>query len=479
MSNNYSFLIHKDSKAKYKGGFKMQNGRMNNTSAYNHDYYTKNKFRWKDSENWEDYDGFGDKEEWEDVWEQAQAEAKKRNPNYTPPEDVDDFVVMLGKMGYDWDKHSDKKLENMFKASKLSQEYRNAHRNSNGKRIIPPEEIDKDNSIKEKNKKEIERLANEEIGRYAQRHQEPSSSPRREANYDKAIYDNEKLQETRAINDYNLNIRGYKRKSETGSKVEKLDKYDTLPHTTKAGPLEYFKDRMNQKKNKVEAKKISNAYLKREAEISKAAYDKTLGGKIENTKQKIKDFFDPNKKKKKKKSSVKHSYSYAIRYKGEDELYHYGVPGMRWGFRKNPERALQKTIRQLEKYGQRAEKGAKRASDRNRYKQAKLQKKATKYQLKSQRVRAANNRKLFRMNDAKAGKKMLKYDQKAAKYADESAKMAKMIAKNKAKSERNIKKGQKMYAELQKQLKNTPMSKVNQADVNRGREIAKKYGFGG
>ena len=33
MSNNYSFLIHKDSKAKYKGGFKMQNGRMNNTSA--------------------------------------------------------------------------------------------------------------------------------------------------------------------------------------------------------------------------------------------------------------------------------------------------------------------------------------------------------------------------------------------------------------------------------------------------------------
>lgn len=171
--------------------------------------------------------------------------------------------------------------------------------------------------------------------------------------------------------------------------------------------------------------------------------------------------------------------NYVIRRQSEDELYHYGVPGMRWGFRKNPERALQKTVRQLEKYGQKAEKGAKRASDRNRYKQAKLQRKATKYALKSQRVRAANNRKLFRMSDAKAGKKMLKYDKKAAKYADKSAKMAKAIARGKAKSERNIKKGQKMYAELQKQLKNTPMSKVNQADVNRGREIARKYGFGG
>lgn len=39
--NNY--LVHKESRSKYKGGFQQQNGRMNNTKAYNHDYYINNK----------------------------------------------------------------------------------------------------------------------------------------------------------------------------------------------------------------------------------------------------------------------------------------------------------------------------------------------------------------------------------------------------------------------------------------------------
>ena len=67
----------------------------------------------------------------------------------------------------------------------------------------------------------------------------------------------------------------------------------------------------------------------------------TKNGRKNNSKEYNHDYYMKNKEK----------------WKGsEDELYHYGVPGMRWGFRKNPERALQKTIRQLEKYGQRAEK---------------------------------------------------------------------------------------------------------------------------
>ncbi len=33
--------------SKYQGGFQTVNGRLNNTSAYNHDYYIRNKYRWK------------------------------------------------------------------------------------------------------------------------------------------------------------------------------------------------------------------------------------------------------------------------------------------------------------------------------------------------------------------------------------------------------------------------------------------------
>ena len=35
------------SKSKYSGGFQVKNGRKNNTSAYNHDYYIKNKEKWR------------------------------------------------------------------------------------------------------------------------------------------------------------------------------------------------------------------------------------------------------------------------------------------------------------------------------------------------------------------------------------------------------------------------------------------------
>lgn len=39
------------SKSKYSGGFKIINGRKNNTSEYNHDYYQKNKHKWKKDAN--------------------------------------------------------------------------------------------------------------------------------------------------------------------------------------------------------------------------------------------------------------------------------------------------------------------------------------------------------------------------------------------------------------------------------------------
>lgn len=52
--DNSRSIVHK---SKYAGGFKTVNGRTNNTSAYNHDYYMKNKDRWSDNvDKWTDYD---------------------------------------------------------------------------------------------------------------------------------------------------------------------------------------------------------------------------------------------------------------------------------------------------------------------------------------------------------------------------------------------------------------------------------------
>lgn len=37
------------SRSRYSGGFTTVNGRLNNSSAYNHDYYVKNKDKWADN----------------------------------------------------------------------------------------------------------------------------------------------------------------------------------------------------------------------------------------------------------------------------------------------------------------------------------------------------------------------------------------------------------------------------------------------
>lgn len=59
-----SELWHAKSKSKYKGGFKTTNGRKNNTAEYNHDYYTRNKERWRKKYNKvQDWLGYDERDE--------------------------------------------------------------------------------------------------------------------------------------------------------------------------------------------------------------------------------------------------------------------------------------------------------------------------------------------------------------------------------------------------------------------------------
>lgn len=110
---NY-YLEHK---SQYTGGFIKTNGRTNNSSKYNHDYYIHNIHKWKKSKRYKNNEN--DKnDDWQQAFEEAEREARKRNPGYQPPEDVDDFEVMLLEMGYDTTKHSQDELNKMFLMSK-------------------------------------------------------------------------------------------------------------------------------------------------------------------------------------------------------------------------------------------------------------------------------------------------------------------------------------------------------------------------
>lgn len=121
---------------------------------------------------------------------------------------------------------------------------------------------------------------------------------------------------------------------------------------------------------------------------------------------------------------------------GELSLQHYGVKGMKWGVRKNPDRAANKAIKKLRKFETSSHKLSGKAS-KLRLKSAKMTSKANKLQLKamntgSNRKRTKMEGKAIRLNN-KAIKKNLraaKYDSKAVKKANQGRQWAKQMNKH-------------------------------------------------
>lgn len=139
------------------------------------------------------------------------------------------------------------------------------------------------------------------------------------------------------------------------------------------------------------------------------------------------------------------------------ELKHYGILGMKWGVRKNPDKAYSKASNKLRKLDAKiTKKNTTTAKKLDKYEKAQYKADNAAYKADAAWTMWSRNRNA----------------RKTAKLNSKALKAKVQYNKSIIKSEKASKKAQNWYKQMNKVFSETSLSNVNQADIDLGREYA-------
>lgn len=139
-----------------------------------------------------------------------------------------------------------------------------------------------------------------------------------------------------------------------------------------------------------------------------------------------------------------------MEYMYSEYLYHFGVPGMKWGHRKTPMTS--------QKYSSRVKK-LRKLEDRY----TRFNSKASELNYKAASKRASSTRRFFNS------------EARSAKLNNEAIKLEKRVAKLQRDANRARRKGVKIYKKTMKQLNGAKLSDFNKDDIAYAEKFAARY----
>lgn len=151
--------------------------------------------------------------------------------------------------------------------------------------------------------------------------------------------------------------------------------------------------------------------------------------------------------------------------KDNNELYHYGVLGMKWGIQKNASKAYGKASTKMNKLNSKVNKA------KAKIEKAEIQTNSGgAYKYKKYQAKADKNRSKLFPNYKKADK----YQAKANMHKPVSSKAEMKLAKAKLEHYRAIEKAKKWEKSMNKAFKNTDVNLLNANSISDGREYINK-----